>query len=99
MDSSDRHGVEAPAQIRLLISRRMALMGLGASVLAPALGGCVSAPESSTAGAAVPGRAFDFEPLPSEVIDTHAVPHGYHAEVLIRWGDRLRAKGPAFTCC
>ena len=96
MDTNDRHGAEAPAQIRALISRRMALMGLGASVLAPALGGCVSGLESSTAGAAVPGRAFDFEPLASEVIDTHAVPHGYRAEVLIRWGDRLRAKGPAF---
>lgn len=97
MDFEDNDAVAAPAPIRALISRRMALMGLGASVLAPALAGCVSDVEDAAGGAAASGGVFDFAPLASTVIDTHAVPAGYEAEVLIRWGDRLRARGPAFT--
>jgi secreted PhoX family phosphatase len=97
MHLDDHDDDVAPAPIRALISRRMALLGLGASVVAPALGGCVSDLEGASDGAAGSGSVFDFAPLAPEVIDTHAVPPGYEAEVLIRWGDRLRAKGPAFV--
>ena len=97
MHSEDHDDEVAPAPIRALISRRMALMGLGASVMAPALAGCVADFEGGPGNAGASGGVFDFAPLACEVIDTHAVPPGYEAEVLIRWGDRLRAKGPAFT--
>ncbi|MFO0476217.1 MAG: PhoX family protein [Alphaproteobacteria bacterium] len=97
MDFEDKDGAAALAPIRTLISRRMALMGLGAAFLAPALGGCVADFGEGPGSAASPGGVFDFAALRSEVIDTHAVPDNYEAEVLIRWGDRLRARGPAFV--
>lgn len=91
----DRAAASAPAPIRTLISRRLFLMGAGATVAAPLLAACET-PSVVRGGASASAPVLDFKPLPSEVIDTHAVPDGYEAEVLIRWGDVLRAGGPKF---
>ena len=92
------HDEFAAAPIRQLISRRLMLLGTGAAALVPALASCQTAPLTASATAAPASRrGLDFVSLPLDVIDTHAVPDGYEAEVLIRWGDPLRANGPAFT--
>lgn len=91
----DRVAASAPAPIRTLISRRLFLMGAGAAVVAPVLAGCET-PTVGRGGAASRAPVLDFKPLPSEVIDTHAVPDGYEADVLIRWGDALHRRSPAF---
>lgn len=91
------HDAFAAAPIRQLISRRMMLLGTGAAALVPSLASCQTAPLTGAATASpAPRRGLDFSSLPLDVIDTHAVPDGYEAEVLIRWGDPLRANGPAF---
>jgi secreted PhoX family phosphatase len=84
--------------IRQLISRRMMLLGTGVAALAPALIGCQSTSAALAVSPATSSsrRSVDFQSLPLDVLDTHAVPDGYEARVLIRWGDPLRANGPAF---
>src|SRR5262249_27862452 len=39
---------------------------------------------------------FDFQSLPLEVIANHRAPDNYDVNVLVRWGDALTAKAPAF---
>lgn len=87
------------APIRQLISRRMMLLGTGAAALAPALVGCQSTSSALDASPAATSsrRSVDFQSLPLDVLDTHAVPDGYDARVLIRWGDPLRTNGPSFN--
>jgi len=92
------HEKVGASPIRQLISRRMMLLGTGVLALAPALAGCqgVSPAVAASPSAGSSRRGLDFQSLPLDVIDTHAVPEGYDARVLIRWGDPLRANGPAF---
>jgi uncharacterized protein len=40
--------------------------------------------------------ALDFEEVPHGNTETHAVPEGYRAQTLIRWGDPVEAGAPAF---
>src|SRR5512132_3517895 len=76
-------------------SRREALRGLTAvaalASLAP-VGAAVFA-RNVRAGDA---PALDFEEGPHGNTETHAVPAGYRAQTLIRWGDPLEAGAPAF---
>jgi secreted PhoX family phosphatase len=92
------HDEVGASPIRQLISRRMMLLGSGAVALAPALAGCqsVSPAVAASPSAGSSRRGLDFQSLPLDVIDTHAVPDGYDARVLISWGDPLRSNGPAF---
>jgi secreted PhoX family phosphatase len=40
--------------------------------------------------------ALDFEEVPHGNTETHAIPEGYRAQTLIRWGDPVEAGAPAF---
>jgi secreted PhoX family phosphatase len=40
--------------------------------------------------------ALDFEEVPHGNTETHAVPEGYRAQTLMRWGDPVEAGAPAF---
>jgi uncharacterized protein len=77
-------------------SRREALRGLTAvaalASLAP-VGTAVFVGRNVWAGQA---PALDFEEVPHGNTETHAVPRGYQAQTLIRWGDPVEAGAPAF---
>jgi secreted PhoX family phosphatase len=76
-------------------SRREALRGLTAvaalASLAPV--GAAAFARNARAGDA---PALDFEEVPHANTETHAVPAGYRAQTLIRWGDPLEAGAPPF---
>lgn len=75
------------AMIAARLSRREALF---AGVAAAALGGF-----SGEAEAAGPST-FSFKELALGMDETHHVPDGYEAQVLIRWGDKVMGDAPAF---
>lgn len=70
-----------------ILSRRQALLGVGALTLA------ASVPPALAAR----GNRLDFEDLPPVVIPNDAVAKGYDARVLIRWGDPVVAGAPGFS--
>jgi hypothetical protein len=78
------------------LARRSFLKGAGAAgallVAAPAL-----APRAAKAhGWTDPGLRLRFAPIEPSRADAVEVPAGYTGEVVIRWGDPIRASGPAF---
>jgi secreted PhoX family phosphatase len=74
------------------ISRRDLMRGaLAASVISTAI-----APLAPRAAAAATTPAFDFPEVAAGVDATHHVADGYHADVLLRWGDPVLPGGPAF---
>jgi uncharacterized protein len=76
------------ALIDTRLSRRDALKGIAAGLFG--VSGCASL---APAGAPTP---LAFAEVPRSLDETHHVARGYSAEVLVRWGDPLRAGGPAF---
>lgn len=85
--------------IEVRLSRRGVLGGLAASggimlsACATSEGAIVAAaPEVSEA----PTATFPFEEILRGLDDTHHVPPGYVADVVVRWGDPLFADSPAF---
>ena len=74
--------------IDVRMSRRAALKGMAAGLFA--LGGCAT----GTPGAARPPLAF--AEVPRSLDATHHLPPGYAAQVLIRWGDPVRAGAAPF---
>ena len=77
------------------LSRRGFLGGLGA-VAGLGLSGCVEAgPQSDEAPVDALTR-FGFEEIARGMDETHHVPAGYRADVLLRWGDPLFDDSPAF---
>lgn len=71
----------------VILSRRQAFLGAGAVAVA------ASAPPVWAARA----NRLNFDDLPPVVIPDHAVPKGYAADVLIRWGDPVTSDAPAFA--
>jgi len=80
-------GTPLAALIEARLSRRDLLKGAMAGLFT--LGGCASLP-----GTARPPLAF--AEVPRSLDETHHLPPGYSGRVLVRWGDPLRAGGPAF---
>ncbi|MEM8769132.1 MAG: PhoX family phosphatase [Pseudomonadota bacterium] len=80
--------------IRQRLSRRTFLGGMAAATAGFALGGCAPRAEmtSTTAGPI----DFQFDEILRGVDETHHVPEGYVADVLLRWGDPLFKDSPAF---
>jgi hypothetical protein len=77
--------------IEARLSRRVFLTGAAASAGAAGLAAC-AAPASG--GAIASG--VDFTEIERAVTEDIAVPEGYDADLLIRWGDALFADSPAF---
>ncbi|WP_298913454.1 PhoX family phosphatase [uncultured Algimonas sp.] len=73
------------------LSRRGLLGGL-AAVSALTVTGCASGLRSRDTEA----PAFTFAEIERGMDDTHHVPGGYRADVMLRWGDALFADSPAF---
>lgn len=80
-------------------SRRAFLKGAGGGLASVALGGTALSPLSSPAAAGAPpiaARPLTFREIPHLYDETHHVADGYHANVLIAWGDPLKAGLPVF---
>ena len=75
------------------LTRRMFMGGLAAATGA-SLSGCASLEEAVTGSAK---SAFDFEEIARGLDETHHVPEGYTADMVIRWGDGLFTDSPAFA--
>ncbi|GJL95988.1 MAG: dTDP-glucose 4,6-dehydratase [Hyphococcus sp.] len=76
--------------IELRLSRRGFVGGvMAASTLAAS--GCASMAKSTT-----PKSSFQFDEILRGTDETHHVPEGYTADVLIRWGDALFEDSPEF---
>jgi len=75
--------------LQTLIERRAVLRGLAAAGAAPALAW-------SSAAAADGPSTLTFAELAHGIEDGPAVAEGYEAQTLIRWGDAVSAKAPAF---
>ena len=94
IDASENVGVNTSTEpsIGELIGRRLgrrdALLGLAAAGAATALAG-------TSAQAAGPST-LTFRELALGLDNTHHVPDGYEAQVLIRWGDPVVAGAPPF---
>ena len=73
--------------IDVRLSRRDMLKGAMAGLFG--ISGCATMP-----GGDKPPLAF--AEVPRSLDETHHVAPGYSAQVLVRWGDPLRAGGPAF---
>jgi secreted PhoX family phosphatase len=67
-----------------------ALVGAGA------LASCGELADGNIAATAPPVPAFSFDEIARGVDDTHHVPPGYEADIVLRWGDRLFADAPDF---
>lgn len=78
--------------VDLRVSRRAALRGLGAAGVAAAAGGFALGGDAAAAGPST----LRFMEIPHRITEDDAVAPGYSARVLIRWGDPIRAGGPAF---
>ncbi|MEO0466151.1 MAG: PhoX family phosphatase [Pseudomonadota bacterium] len=82
--------------VNLRLSRRGFLAGLSATT-ALTVAGCAStealAPAGETADIA---PSFIFEEITRGIDETHHLPAGYEADVLIRWGDPMFSDAPAF---
>lgn len=77
-------------------SRREALRGLTAlAALASLPIGAATLARGSREGEA-PASNFDFKEVPHGSGVTHAVPEGYEAQTLIRWGDEVESGAPPF---
>jgi len=93
-DASENVGVNTSAEpsigelIGRRLSRRDALLGLAATGAATALSG-------APARAAGPST-LTFRELKLGMDDTHHVPEGYEAQILIRWGDPVVPGAPPF---
>ncbi|WP_431284638.1 PhoX family protein [Humitalea sp. 24SJ18S-53] len=90
-----RDTIQQIAERRL--SRRAALMGLGAATLADQL---VAAAQPALAQAAVPmtggPSTLTFPELRLQLSQRDAVADGYEIQTVIRWGDPILADAPAF---
>jgi secreted PhoX family phosphatase len=75
------------------LSRRSVLKGtLASTVLAGLpLAACATRPMTA------PALPFAFDEIARGIDDTHHVPEGYEAQVLLRWGDALFPDSPAFN--
>jgi hypothetical protein len=75
------------------LSRRALLGGAaagGLGLMAPALSACATQAETAA------GPSFDFPEIPRGTGQTHVLPEGYSAQVLLRWGDGLFEDSPAY---
>jgi secreted PhoX family phosphatase len=94
IDASENIGVNASTEpsIGQLIGRRLgrraALRGLAAAGAIPVL----AAPAAQAAGPST----LTFPEIAMGMDETHHVPEGYQAQILIRWGDPLLSGAPAF---
>ncbi|WP_371397524.1 PhoX family phosphatase [Fretibacter rubidus] len=83
--------------IETRLSRRMMLVGLGASALSSA---CATSPAKTNhlLTAAKPASTpFTFKEIERGSDGTHHVPDGYKADVLLRWGDPIFKDAPDFN--
>jgi len=80
----------ATAPIRTLTTRRLLLQG------AAAVGALGVAGTQALAKQSAAGTPLDFAGLAQTIIHDHAVPDGYDARVLVRWGDALTAGAAPF---
>jgi uncharacterized protein len=76
-------------------SRRQALQGLTAVAALAALAPIGIGGAHASVPASVPA-SLPFAEVPHGNTETHAVPDGYEAQTLIRWGDPLEAGAPPF---
>ncbi len=74
------------------LDRRRLLKGLAAGALAVQAG----VPGFARTAQAQQQPGFTFDPLPHTQDQTHHLPRGYSARVLVRWGDKLAADAPAW---
>jgi secreted PhoX family phosphatase len=94
-EDADDVGVNVTSQTPLealidaRLSRRDALKGMAAGLFG--LSGCASLDPAGVVPA-----PLTFREVPRSLDETHHVADGYTAQVLVRWGDPLRAGGPAF---
>jgi secreted PhoX family phosphatase len=75
----------------VILTRRRALQAAAGVAFAASAGKLAALAQSG------PRAPFDFADLPLKVINDHAVPESYSAEVLIRWGDPVLKGAPPFV--
>ena len=103
---NEQHGRDSLGDIiQRRLSRRRVLRGMAAAavpfvVAATPIGSALlgkSPLAPATAEAAVPGTGLGFKPIALHTADSVAVPAGYTATVLLRWGDPLHLGVPRMT--
>ena len=96
---SNKSSGEYFGDIVAAISRRRALQGSAAAVLAIGAGGLLTAcgddTDDVTAGGSA-GPGAQFTPVAPNQDDAVVVPEGYEQAVVIRWGDPIFADAPQF---
>ncbi len=80
--------------IRARLSRRGFLGGLAAGTAGLALNGC--GPSSASTRLSTGPIDFQFTEIPRGLDESHHVPEGYVADILLRWGDPLFEDSPPF---
>ncbi len=91
---SNPRAISSIDTISALVDRRLsrrAFVGGGVAVSALALGGC-----GKTAPAKTAQPSFNFTEIARGIDETHHLPDGYVADILLRWGDPLFADSPTF---
>ncbi len=92
MKEQSAHSSELEYLISEVLSRRSFLQSAGLIGAGTFLAGMPIKQAFST----TPSSLFDFESIAASTSDKVIVPKGYHAEVLISWGDPLFPNAPQF---
>src|SRR5262245_47362038 len=80
----------------MVLSRRAALRGATASAAFGLFGSPLASAVAEAAGPAVAGAAssLKFREIKHELLTTIAMPQGYSAQIVIRWGDKVMKDAP-----
>jgi secreted PhoX family phosphatase len=85
------------AVLRRHVSRRRLLTGAAAVAGMVAINGSGLVRPTRVAAAPEPGSHLSFTPIALTDVDAVTVAPGYETDVLIRWGDPLLSRAPAFN--
>ncbi len=78
------------------LSRRETLGGIAASGAFALFGGGGFVHSAEAANKAAGGSSLTFKEIAHATVDTHQVAPGYRVDVLVRWGDPVKADAPRF---
>ena len=90
------HGAQH-SDLSALIAVRVSRRDVLKVALAGAAGAAFSTSAASALAAVSPGSTLTFAEIAHGLDETHHVPPGYDAQVLLRWGDPMFPASPAFV--